>query len=366
MNTDDQTTGRAASSAPAKLTAQQLDRAVGAIIGMAAGDALGSQYEFGPEHADDFVPEFGIGHFGHAVGEWTDDTAMAMPILEVLAAGESLRDGEVLAGRVLGRWLEWAATARDVGAQTRSVFWRLDRDSTEEDARAAAKAYHESAGKSAGNGSLMRTAPVALGYLADGREQALIEAAGRVAQLTHWETSNLTATALWCLLIRQAIRTGDFDPQDQLRHLADADRGLDAAELLDRSAGGHPRDYQQKNGWVVRAFQAALVAVEGATDFRDAIHRAIQGGGDTDTVAAITGGLAGAKWGVSQIPLGWQRRLHGWPGYDANDLARLAVLAARRGAADGSGWPSGASVLDPSFLHTDPVRHPADPGVWLG
>src|SRR5690606_34288392 len=116
----------------------------------------------------------------------------------------------------------------------------------------------------------------------------------------------------------------------------------------------------------VRAFQAALVAVEGATDFRDAIHRAIQGGGDTDTVAAITGGLAGAKWGVSQIPLGWQRRLHGWPGYDANDLARLAVLAARRGAADGSGWPSGASVLDPSFLHTDPVRHPADPGVWLG
>lgn len=352
--------------APTKLSAQQLDRAVGAIIGMAVGDALGSQYEFGPSHPDDFVPEFGIGKFGHGVGEWTDDTAMAIPILEALANGESLRDTDVLAERVLGGWIEWAADAKDVGAQTSAVLNRLHITSTEDDARAAAKAVHDASGKSAGNGSLMRIAPVALGYLADGRERRLVEAAARISQLTHWESSNVEAAALWSLYIRQAILTGDFDPWEQRMHIVEPAHGLDGAELIDMGLHGHPRDYKAQNGWVVRAFQAAHVAVRGASTFREAIYRAIQGGGDTDTVAAIAGALAGAKWGATQIPLSWQRRIHGWPGYNANDLARLAILAARRGASDSVGWPAGESVLNPNFRHTDPVRNPFDDGVWLG
>jgi len=352
--------------APTKLSAQQLDRAVGAIIGMAVGDALGSQYEFGPSHPDDFVPEFGVGKFGHGVGEWTDDTAMAIPILEALANGESLRDTDVLAERVLGGWIEWAADAKDVGVQTSAVLSRLHITSTEDDARAAAKAVHDASGKSAGNGSLMRIAPVALGYLAEGRERRLVEAAARISQLTHWESSNVEAAALWSLFIRQAILTGDFDPWEQRMHIVDPARGLDGAELIDMGLHGHPRDYKAQNGWVVKAFQAAHVAVRGASIFREAIYRAIQGGGDTDTVAAIAGALAGAKWGATQIPLSWQRRIHGWPGYNANDLARLAILAARRGATDSAGWPAGESVLNPHFRHTDPVRHPFDDGVWLG
>ncbi|MGE3194751.1 MAG: ADP-ribosylglycohydrolase family protein [Microbacteriaceae bacterium] len=352
--------------APTKLSAQQLDRAVGSVIGMAVGDALGSQYEFGSAHPDSFVPEFGIGKFGHGIGEWTDDTAMAIPILEALANGESLRDMDVLAERVLGSWLEWAATAKDVGAQTSAVLSRLNVTSTEGDARAAAKAVHDASGRSAGNGSLMRIGPLALGYLAEGREGRLVEAAARVTQLTHWESSNIEATALWSLFIRQAILTGDFDPWEQRLHIVDPARGLDGAELIDMGLHGHPRDYRQGNGWVVKAFQAAHVAVRGASSFREAIFRAIQGGGDTDTVAAITGALAGAKWGVSQIPLSWQRRVHGWPGYNANDLARLAILAARRGATDSLGWPAGETVLNLNFRKTDPVQHPFDSGVWLG
>ncbi|GAA1849941.1 ADP-ribosylglycohydrolase family protein [Microbacterium koreense] len=75
----------------------QVDRAIGAVVGMAAGDALGSQYEFGPALADHIVPEFGVGVFGHEAGEWTDDTTMAMPILDALAqrAGLAARNGAV-------------------------------------------------------------------------------------------------------------------------------------------------------------------------------------------------------------------------------------------------------------------------------
>jgi ADP-ribosyl-[dinitrogen reductase] hydrolase len=352
--------------APASLTAAQLDRAVGSIIGGAAGDALGAPYEFGPARNDDFVPQFGVGTFGHAPGEWTDDTAMAMPILEALARGDSLRDERVL-GRIVEDWDGWSRDAKDVGSQTRSVLRRIGGDYTEAAARDAAQAHHVWSGKSAGNGSLMRTGPVALGYLVAGREKRLAEAAGRIAQLTHWEDDNVDATIIWSSMIRSAILTGELDLWSWVPLFGDATpRYYKWATIIDAALGHHPRDFQEQNGWVVRAFQAALSAVWEAGSAQEAIYRAIRGGGDTDTVAAIAGALAGARWGGTQIPLSWQRRLHGWPGYRVNDLARLAILAARRGQSDRRGWPDGDSVLDPRFRHTDPVRHPSDPGVWLG
>ena len=85
------------------------DRAIGAVIGSAVGDALGSQYEFGPAHPDTFEPSFGHSVFGHGVGEWTDDTQMAMPILEELARGASLNDTVTL-GRIITAWQRWTAS----------------------------------------------------------------------------------------------------------------------------------------------------------------------------------------------------------------------------------------------------------------
>lgn len=374
------------------LTPLQLDRAVGAIVASATGDALGSAYEFGPGLSDREVPDFGTGVFGHERGEWTDDTAMAMPILEALARGESLLDADALA-TIVGRWLEWSATAKDVGVQTRSVLGRLGGDHSEAAARRAALAVHERSGRSAGNGSLMRTGPVALGFLGDGLEPALVEAAGRIARLTHHEQDNVDAVVLWSLAVRHAIRTGEFDPTVGLEWVGVSVEGVSTsstngggstsgggvstgstgdrerwAALIDEALapGARPRDFRAKNGWVVKAFQGALAAVAGASDVRDALIRAVRGGGDTDTVAAIAGSLAGAVWGATQVPLGWQRLLHGWPGHDANDLTRLGVLAARGGRPDAVGWPSADVVPSGQFLHTEPRRHPHDAGVWLG
>ena len=90
---------------------------------------------------------------------------------------------------------------------------------------------------------------------------------------------------------------------------------------------------------MLRAFQGALSAHQrcGVADRR--ARARVRGGGDTDTVAAIAGSLAGAVHGGSAVPLGWKRRLHGWPGIDANDLTRLACLAVRHGRTDDEGWP---------------------------
>jgi len=348
-------------------TPQQLDRAVGAVVGSAIGDALGAPYEFGPAHPDDFVAQFGPGMGGEAPGGWTDDTAMAMAILDALAAGLDI-DTEAGMQHVIERWYRWVdEDARGIGIQTAQVLRAAEPGRTERDLLAASQSAHRRTGRSGGNGSLMRIGPLALGYLDRDGEAALPSAAERVTRVTHWEPDNVAATTIWSLLIRRAILTGDVDAPGAVEAIDDAElRARWSGFIQEARAAHHPRDFSDGNGWVVRALQAALIALEGAADFRDAIQRAVRGGEDTDTVAAIAGALAGAKWGVSQIPLSWQRRIHGWPGWDANDLARHALLAVGHGRSDRRGWPAGASAADPAFRRTPAVRHPHDAGLWLG
>ena len=104
------------------LTTAQLDRAVGVLLGTAAGDALGAAYEFGPPRGPELeVAMVGGGSFGWEPGEWTDDTSMAIAIAEVAATGADLRDEEAL-DAIVNRWHEWMKTAKDVGIQTSSVL----------------------------------------------------------------------------------------------------------------------------------------------------------------------------------------------------------------------------------------------------
>ena len=122
------------------LTAKQLDRAIGSIGGMAAGDALGAGYEFGPPLADGTpVVMNGGGTFNWAPGEWTDDTSMAMPILDVLAAARQLDESAF--DDIVAAWVAWAATAPDVGTQTRAVFASMT-DTSYRTAQQAALAIH--------------------------------------------------------------------------------------------------------------------------------------------------------------------------------------------------------------------------------
>ncbi|WP_308465646.1 ADP-ribosylglycohydrolase family protein [Rathayibacter soli] len=341
------------------------DRAVGAVLGSAAGDALGAPYEFKPS-LPDHVPVVLKAGGPWQAGEWTDDTSMAIPLLQMLADGESLDDAAVL-GRVVADWQGWARTAKDVGIQTRQVLARaakLDHDapvSTEVSARAAAKAVHQATGRSAGNGSLMRTGPVALGYLGD--PAGLAVAARRISDLTHFETDAGDACVIWSLAIRHAILTGEYDIRTQIDALP-ADRQARWHGLIDTAEAVQPRDVPGSNGWVVAALQAAWSAIHRGDGLLDTLERVVRCGNDTDTVAAIAGALAGAKWGGSAVPAHLRRVLHGWPGLRTRDLVGLAVLAVDAGKPNKSGWP----LVDRMPLGgTDTlVQHPHDSGVWLG
>jgi ADP-ribosyl-[dinitrogen reductase] hydrolase len=347
-----------------KLTAAQQDRAIGAVVASAAGDALGAGYEFGPPLDDSVdVSMKGGGSFGWAPGEWTDDTSMAIPILRALAAGRDLA-AESTQDAIVAEWAAWARKAPDVGIQTRQVLGGLSAQ-TAEAARAAARRVHESTGRSGGNGSLMRTGPVALGYLGDGREEELADVARALSSLTHFEEDAGDACVLWCLAIRHAVRTGEVDARVGLPLLRATGRERWATLIADAETKA-PRDFT-RNGWVVEALQAAWSAITHGSGLVDILERAVRGGRDTDTVAAIAGALAGAGRGVSGVPFRWMRLLHGWPDLRATDLSRLAVLATTSGRDDSAGWPSGDVVDYGSWGSPGaPVRHPFDDGVWLG
>jgi len=313
-----------------------VDRARGALLGGAAGDALGAPYEFGPPLGPDVeVGMVGGGSLGRARGEWTDDTAMAVVIAQEAVSG-SLLDADVQ-DRIVTRWAEWASTAQDVGNQTRAVLGSVPAGSgagraavtgAAASALAASRALHERTGHTGGNGALMRTAPVALACLDD--EDALVRAATEIGALTHWDPESGEACVLWCLAIRHAVLTGELDVRVGLPRL-DAARREVWARRIEVAETSRPADFE-RNGWVVEALQAAWSAIAGTPvppgdpggRLAAALDNAVRGGRDTDTVAAIAGGLLGAAYGESAIPAEWLVLLHGWPGLHAADLRALA------------------------------------------
>jgi ADP-ribosyl-[dinitrogen reductase] hydrolase len=333
------------------LTPVQKDRAVGSLMGLACGDALGAGHEFKPSRP--YTQELqmtGGGGFNWKPGEWTDDTAMALCIAQVSAQGIDLLSKAGL-DQIVTNWLTWAATSKDVGIQTRAVFNDCGPNANAEQMFVSAEKIHHQNGQSAGNGSLMRTAPVALAYLDD--KETLIEAARTISNLTHFEQTAADACVLWCLAIRHCVLKGELpDIRDFVQEL-----NFDVQEywmnVINDAEAAESHTFPN-NGWVVTAFQAAWSAIKHARvpvdradlrlfpaqHFAIALERAVRCGGDTDTVAAIAGQILGAKWGSTAIPLRWRRLLHGYPNLNNRDLMELAVLTVDKGQVDNVGWPS--------------------------
>ncbi len=326
---------------PVRLDAAQLDRAAGVLVGCALGDALGAGYEFGlPAPEQPVMLGGGLGDW--EPGEWTDDTQMSLCLAEETARGTV--DSEAVAARFLSWFREGQ---KDVGIQTASVLSgaRYAHDV----ARSAAVHFTANPSGSAGNGSLMRTGPVALHRL--GSPALVADAAMAISALTHGDPLCGEACAIWSVAIEQAVRTGTFDGVRQGLAVLPPTRAAWWSARLDEAETRPPTSFRP-NGYVVTALQAAWAVIaqtpvpadQPCRHLQQAVVAAVRIGDDTDTVAAIAGALLGARWGASAVPLGWRTLLHGWPGYQVADLVRLAVLAARGGSPDSSGWPTAPSL----------------------
>lgn len=258
---------------------------------------------------------------------------MAWAILDVAASGQPLGSDATLTAiaRRFRRWFETGPA--DIGNQTRSVLHEAGPEPTGATLTATAADLHARTGHTGGNGSLMRTGPVALGFLGPDDAPALTTAARRISALTHVDRQAQDACVLWSQAVRHAILDGELDVRVGLAHL-EPDDVETWTRLIDEAEQGEPGRFRP-NGWVVTAFQAAWSAIVHAPvpaedpprHLQDALAVAIGIGDDTDTVAAIAGALLGARWGADAVPSQWRAILHGYPVLTGEQLVTLVDRA---------------------------------------
>ena len=245
------------------------------------------------------------------VGEFTDDTHMALALAQSLIAC-----GGFDADDVWTRFVAWRRKAKDCGILTGRVLSRRDWPG-------AAYDGHIALNRSAANGALMRVTPIALAW--SGVDEATLMTVARAqAALTHFDAAAGWGAAIGAALIRRAV-LGE-DPiaalPEVLAHV-DADERERFALMLDASWEPNNND-DPSNGSVWTCLAQAVWAVRHNDRFEDVLVAAIELGGDTDTVAAIVGSLAGCEVGVDGIPVDWREGLVDWP-RSPRLLGRLAV-----------------------------------------
>lgn len=282
------------------------DRAIGAMLGLAIGDALGTTLEFNSR--DSYEPITGIvggGPFHLQPGEWTDDTAMALALAESLAACDGLDEADLMA-----RFDDWfrngayscTGVCFDIGITTSQALQRW---------RATGNSHSGSTDpNTAGNGSLMRLAPVAVRYWRD--RDTLRDVAARQSRTTHGAAEAVDACVLWAEILADAIEGA---PRAAVLRDRTGTYSGNIAGIAGGSWRGKARDAIRASGYVVHSAEAALWSVGRSGDFRAAVLTAANLGEDADTTAAITGQLAGALYGASGLtedflqPLAWRDRI---------------------------------------------------------
>lgn len=315
------------------------DRALGLVLGGVCGDALGAGFEMQSAHPADHhvpgtrMPMIGGGLGNGAPGEWTDDTAMAVGIVEAAAQGLPLHEPAAL-DVVAERFLEWfRAGPPDVGILTAKVLSQVPAGGgAQEMAVAAQGCFDQAPERSAGNGSLMRTAAVALGYVGVGSGDAddlAAQAAAQLSALTHADRTCQEACAVWTVALRHLVL--GTTPQ-RAREFALAVLPIERqgfwAQVLTPVAQSELPAVAAKNGWVVAACQQAYtsaVTAQGPADVPGALEQVMYLGHDTDTVACIAGSWLGARFGATAFPVEWLDILHGWPGLTTKDLLDLVA-----------------------------------------
>ncbi len=278
------------------------DKFRGCLLGLATGDAVGTAVEFEPRGS--FPPVIGMtggGPFDLKPGEWTDDTSLALCLATSL-----VETGGFDPHDQLERYCRWYETGYmssngrcfDIGSTTYRALTRFRK--TGEPFSGATEAY------SAGNGSIMRLAPVVLFFYPD-REKIWFYC-GESSRTTHGATECLEACQLLGDILYRLLSGSDKETAlfDTLPH----ELTTPALQSLARGEYRTLDEHRiQGSGYVVKSLEAALWSFWMTDDFESAILKAVNLGDDADTTAAVCGQLAGAYYGETGIPSGWLGKL---------------------------------------------------------
>ncbi len=298
-------------------TDDRSDRVAGCLVGLAVGDALGAPLEFiSRQEVRNRFPQ-GLREMTASSlwekGEYTDDTQMALLIAESL-----LENKDFIASDLAKRFQNWARTAKDVGIQTRAVLNMAGYLDDPEGCASRYYAYHPDS--SAGNGALMRCAPVALFCLNSPERLADISRAS--ACLTHYDPHAQSSCVIVNAWIRAAISEGVWDGRQQALAL------LKDHELPPWHRLGQIEAYKEdeifSSGYTVHTLEAAAWSFLTTNCYEEAVVRAANLGDDADTVAAVCGAFAGAFYGYASIPSRWRDQLQ-----DEGPIREIALALCR-------------------------------------
>ena len=242
------------------------------VYGQAVADALGVPYEFRPRGSFRCTDMVGHGSHDQPAGTWSDDTSMALAICD------SYRElGRIDVDDIRGRFVRWYRE----GAYTVDGLFDVGNATRE-----ALECGHGLAGeRDNGNGSLMRTVPLAFTDATDDEARA-------VSVITH---AHPTSTEACVAMVRVA---------------RDLIAGASPAEVAGDVAA-RPVDEISSGGFVLDTFDAALWCLANTSSYAECALAAVNLGDDTDTTAAVAGALAGIVYGVEGIPTGWLNKLRG-------------------------------------------------------
>jgi len=288
---------------------EPIERYRGSLLGLAAGDALGTTLEF--RHPGSFEPihdMVGGGPFGLEPGQWTDDTSMALCLAESLVERRGFDPVDQL--ERYARWwrhghLSSNGRCFDIGNTVRSALMQFER--TREPYCGPTDSM------SAGNGSIMRLAPVPLFYAFDPRQA--IERSGESSRTTHGAIAAIDACRYLGALIVGAVggATKGELLSDHYCPVAGYWAKAPLASKIDDIAGGSFKQRQPPeivgSSYVVRSLEAALWAFQHSDSFQEGCLLAVNLGDDADTTGAVYGQLAGAFYGEQAIPEDWRSRL---------------------------------------------------------
>ena len=275
-----------------------LNKLMGSLVGLAVGDAVGTTVEFKDRDTFPEVTDMtGGGPFGLPVGYWTDDTSMALCLADSLLVNPLIDKADLLT-----RFLSWyergtnSSTGRcfDIGNTTRTALY---------DYKTTGSVVNNTQFFAAGNGSIMRLAPVAIRHHSD------LDTAITVAVSQSETTHACTACMQSCELLTEVlIRAFNATSKDEVIEIVARDHWLDEVQDIlwtldvDRTA-------VSSSGHVIATLHASLWCFMQTDTFRDAILLAANLGDDADTVAAVTGQIAGAYYGFEAIPEEWRAKL---------------------------------------------------------
>ena len=287
-----------------------LERYQGALLGLAVGDAVGTTVEFKPPGSFSPVTDMvGGGPFRLPAGAWTDDTSMALCLAESLIERKTFDPVDQLERYV--RWYReghWSSTGRcfDIGNATRAALQHFE--------HTHAPYPGDKDPDAAGNGPLMKLAPVPLFY-AQHPTHAIARAADS-ARTTHGAPQAADACRYFAALLLAALSGATIS---QLLHqgVVEPIPGMwDHAPLHPEVAAVAGGSFESREppairggGYVVHALEAALWALRKTRSFEEGVLAAVNLGDDADTTAAIFGQLAGAHYGIDEIPARWREQV---------------------------------------------------------